>query len=142
MRSRWRRWLALTAAMALLNISLTFENVWPTPAVRWRGTLSIELAVCLLGLAAVAHIRRSPLPRLVAALSAVWTALAIGRYSAVTAPALYGRDFNIYWELRFVPDVVAMVTRVAPVWLIVVSLGVVVSCIVSFFLLVPRLSTI
>jgi len=121
--------------MALLNISLTFENVWPTPAVRWRGTLSIELAVCLLGLAAVAHIRRSPLPRLVAALSAVWTALAIGRYSAVTAPALYGRDFNIYWELRFVPDVVAMVTRVAPVWLIVVSVAVVVACLTLVYLL-------
>ena len=37
------RWLTLLAALVLLDASLTFENVWPTPAVRWHGALSIEL---------------------------------------------------------------------------------------------------
>jgi hypothetical protein len=58
-----------------------------------------------------------------ACLSAVWTALVIGRYAEVTAPALYGRDVNLYWDLRFIPDVVAMVTRVAPLWLIALCVG-------------------
>ncbi len=38
-------------ALALLNASLTFRNVWPTPGVEWSGDLSIELAVFVLGLA-------------------------------------------------------------------------------------------
>jgi hypothetical protein len=53
----------------------------------------------------------------------VWTVLVISRYAEVTAPALYGRDVNLYWDLRFIPDVVAMVTRVAPIWLIVLCVG-------------------
>src|SRR5206468_11064288 len=53
--------------------------------------------------------------------SALWTLLVFGRYAEVTAPALYGRDINLYWDVRFIPDVVAMMTRVAPAWLIVVS---------------------
>ena len=35
---------AAHAAVLLLDASATFENVWPTPAVRWAGALSIECA--------------------------------------------------------------------------------------------------
>ena len=49
-------------------------------------------------------------------LSAFWLLLVAGRYADVTAPALYGRDVNLYWDLRFLPDVAAMVTIVAPRW--------------------------
>src|SRR5688572_10478084 len=55
------------------------------------------------------------------ALSVAWLFLVLGHYAAATAPALYGRDVNLYWDLRFVPDVAAMVVRVAPWWLIVVT---------------------
>ena len=115
------RWIALFAALVLLDASVTFENAWPTPAVRWHGALSIELVVCLL---AMVIVRRWSGPSSRAAigwLSTIWTALVIGRYAEVTAPALYGRDINLYWDLRFIPDVVAMVTRVAPAWLVVLS---------------------
>ena len=44
----------------------------------------------------------------------------------MTAPALYGRDINLYWDLRFIPDVAAMVTRVAPIWLLIVAVAVIV----------------
>ena len=56
-------------------------------------------------------------------LSAVWVLLVIGHYAEVTAPALYGRDINLYWDLRFMPDVAAMVVRVAPLWLMVVAVA-------------------
>lgn len=59
---------------------------------------------------------------MLALLSAGWVALGIGRYLDVTAPALYGREVNLYWDLQFVPDVVAMVTKVAPAWLLSLSL--------------------
>ena len=32
-----RRQLTLGAAVALLDISLAFQNVWPTPLIRWSG---------------------------------------------------------------------------------------------------------
>ena len=111
----------LVAALVVLDASLTFENVWPTPAVHWRAALSVELAVCVLGLAIVSRWSRQPSRAGVNWLSAIWTLLVIGHYAEVTAPALYGRDINLYWDLRFIPDVAAMVTTVAPWWLIVLS---------------------
>jgi sulfatase-like protein len=41
----------------------------------------------------------------------------------VTASALYGREINLYWDARFIPDVVAVVTRVAPLWLIALTVA-------------------
>ena len=32
----------------------------------------------------------------------------IGRYVDITAPALWGRELNFYWDLRFLPDVAGM----------------------------------
>ena len=47
---RWR-WTALAAALVVLDASLTFNNLWPTPGVSWSGELSVELAVCVLAMA-------------------------------------------------------------------------------------------
>jgi len=121
-----KRWLSLTAAVLLLDVSLTFENVWPTPAIRWHGRVSIELAIVVLVMALASRWLRPPSRRIVGVIAAVWTALVLGHYAEVTAPALYGRDINLYWDLRFIPDVVAMMTRVARWWLIVVSAAAVV----------------
>src|SRR4029079_2766453 len=52
------------------------------------------------------------------ALAAVGVVLAIGHYADVTTPALYGRDINLYWDVRYMPDVAAMIARAAPWWLI------------------------
>jgi hypothetical protein len=51
----------------------------------------------------------------------VWLLLVLGRYAHVTVPALYGRDINLYWDLRYIPDVVAMGVRVAPIWLMALA---------------------
>jgi Sulfatase len=125
--ARMRRWVELFAALLVLDVSLTFTNVWPTPAIHWRGQLSIELAVCVIALVAGSRWHR-PSPIALAWLSALWTALVIGRYAQVTAPALYGRDVNLYWDLHLMPDVAAMVTRVAPWWLIVTAVLFVAFC--------------
>ena len=123
-RSRfdWRRSLAFAAALALLNASLTFENFWPTPAIVWRGQVSIELAVVLLAAAIGWRVLGAPTRRMVNGLSALWLALVLGRYADVTAPALYGRDINLYWDVRYASDVTAMLTRAAP-WGLIVLVG-------------------
>lgn len=117
----WRHWLKVGLGLLLLDISLTFQNVWPTPAVQWTGGLSVELAVCVLVLAAVGA-RRGAVPRwLTGTLAMLGVLLVLGRYAVVTSPALFGRDVNLYWDLRFIPDVVAMLAQPAS-WL--VTLGV------------------
>jgi hypothetical protein len=130
------RRVALVAAIALLNASLSFHNVWPTPAIWWRGELSIELAIALLLLLAAHRAARlKPSRAWMRALAAIWVVLTIGHYADVTTPALYGRDINLYWDARYMPDVAAMVARAAPLWLILVAVGAVASVLALLYLL-------
>jgi len=105
-----RRLLATIFAVVLLDASITFSNVWPTPAVKWTGAPSVELAVLLLVLifALGAGLVAPSSRRLLRWLSIGWLVLILGRYVDVTAPALWGRELNFYWDLRFLPDVAAM----------------------------------
>jgi len=127
--------LALIAALALLNASVSFHNIWPTPAIAWTGEVSVEFAALLLLLALVRQIRGS-VPRAARRTAAVlWIALAIGHYADVTTPALYGRDINLYWDLRYMPDVARMVAAAAPVWLMAAIVVVVVAALTLLYLL-------
>jgi phosphoglycerol transferase MdoB-like AlkP superfamily enzyme len=136
MKSPWLRRTALAAALLFLDVSLTFENKWPTPAVRWRGELSIELAVCLLLLALLWRPVSSASRRTAGVLSGLWLVLVIGRYADVTAPALYGRDINVYWDLRYSVDVAAMLTRAAPWGVIVLVVAAALITLTALYLLV------
>ena len=115
----WLRWTGLAAALALLNASLTFQNIWPTPAVRWGGELSIELAACVLLLVASTRWFGPPSRAALGWLGTLWVLLVVGRYGDVTAASLYGRDINLYWDLRFMPDVAAMLAGATPLLLVV-----------------------
>jgi hypothetical protein len=106
----------LAAALALLNASLTFVNVWPTPAIRLTGALSIEAAVCVMALVAARRWFGAPSRAALRWLGALWVVLVVGRYADVTARSLYGRDINLYWDLRHMPDVGAMLAFVADPW--------------------------
>ena len=116
-----QRWTTVAVALVLLNFSLTFYNVWPTPRIRWQGHLSAELAAVIVGLAvwlgATGTI--APRRRVIKGLAAVWVALAIGRYLDVMAPALYGRPINLYWDARHLGAVASMMTDSIPAtWLL------------------------
>jgi hypothetical protein len=112
------RRVGLVAAIALLNASLSFHNIWPTPLIGWTGELSLEAAVLLLLLLFANSAGAIRSRRAAGAIAAVWVALVIGHYADVTTPALYGRDINLYWDARYMPDVAAMIARAAPWWLI------------------------
>src|SRR5262245_15029479 len=110
MSGGWWRGISLALAVLLLDVSLTFHNIWPTPAITWRGEVSVEIGVFLGALALVAAMRRrQPMlsRRALRILTVVWLLLVIGRYADVTASALFGRDINLYWDLRYIPDVVS-----------------------------------
>jgi phosphatidylglycerophosphate synthase len=131
-------WVTLAAALLLLDASVTFHNIWPTPAVGWSGEVSIELAGGILALVTayfLIGIPSRPVRRVVAI---GWLVLVIGRYLDVTAPALWGRTLNFYWDLPFLPDVAAMLARAAPPWLVVIAIAAGLAVLVLAYALLDR----
>jgi hypothetical protein len=63
-----------------------------------------------------------PLARTV--LPTIWVLLVAGHYLDVTAPGLYGRDFNLYWDSQHLTNVAAMLSRAVPVWLVALAVAV------------------
>ena len=116
---RASQWLGLLLALFLLNLGLTFHNLWPTLWITTRHELSLEFAVLLLLLALYAETFRPPSRRAIAWLAVLFSLLVLGRYAEVTAPALFGRPINLYWDLQHLPAVSAMLARVTPIWLMV-----------------------
>jgi hypothetical protein len=134
-QQRWR-WGVSLLAILLLNASLAFYNIWPSPKIGWSGQLSLELALVVLALAWRAH-RAQGAPESALStrglrwLAGVWVALVLGRYLDVMAPALYGRPINLYWDSRHLRAVFEMMTNSWPAGLvlagvtgIVVALGI------------------
>jgi hypothetical protein len=112
---------------------MAFANVWPTPKIRLTSALSIELAVGLLLLAASPRRWAGWLSGRV--LPTLWVVLVAGHYLDVTAPGLYGRDFNLYWDSRHLGNVVAMLARAAPVWLVATAGVALVASVAATYLL-------
>jgi hypothetical protein len=129
------RRLALAAAVALLNASLAFQNVWPTPLIRWAGEFSVECGL-FVSLLIAGQLWLGPLSRAAARwLTGLWLLLVFGHYADVTTPALYGRDINLYWDVRYMPDVAAMIVRAAPSWLIAAVVAAVVAVLALLYTL-------
>ena len=127
------RWGALAAAVIVLNVSLTFANVWPTLGVRPSGEVSVELALCVAGLIISGRRWNGPTRAALGWLAVGWLLLVAGRYVEVTTASLYGRDVNLYWDLRHVPAVGAMFTSVADPWLAASAVaGLVLGAVASF----------
>ncbi|MEJ0035931.1 MAG: sulfatase-like hydrolase/transferase [Gammaproteobacteria bacterium] len=117
----FRRAALVIGALLLINGAITFHNIWPTLGIRWPGELSIEVAVLLLALSISNATLGRTSPRVLALLAVVLVLFAIGRYGEVTAPALYGREINLYWDAQHVSALAGMLTAVAPIWIVVVG---------------------
>lgn len=119
-RAGWISIVLLIPALALINAALTFENVWPTPAIRWSGDISVELALGVLALAIAAHWYRTVSSTGLRWLAVLAVVLVVGHYADVTAQALFGRPINLYWDSRHLTNVGAMFAVVAHPWLTLV----------------------
>lgn len=113
--------VSLVIALVVLNISLAFTNIWPTPAVRWTGQLSVEAGAAVVVLLWLSRGRRAVPGGVLAAVAAIWVVLIFGRYAEVTTPALLGRPINLYWDVRYARDVAAMFLQVAPKWAVLLG---------------------
>ncbi|MFZ1576699.1 MAG: hypothetical protein WAT36_15960, partial [Chromatiaceae bacterium] len=120
------KWLAPIAALLLLNAALGFENWSGTPAIWPALRLAPEfVALWLLVLVAVRALGAVP-KWLVASLAMVCTFLVIGRYLAVTAPILFGREINLYWDVPQVPRFLSVIGQPLAWWQqLLVAIGVV-----------------
>ncbi len=114
-------WLRLGLGWFLLNLALTIQNVWPTLWITTHNKFSLEIALLLLALAAYVELKGLPPRRLISWLAVGLTLLTIGRYAQVTAPALYGRPINLYWDAQHLPQVAAMLAQVSPTWLVMLT---------------------
>jgi len=99
----YRRTAAALLALVFLNGMLSFRNWWPTPGILPDARLAPGFVwLWLLLLLAVAW--RGALPRRAAGLlAAVYSLLVLLRYADVTAPALFGRAVNLYWDVPRIP---------------------------------------
>ncbi len=133
---RLRLWLSMAVALGILNFALTFHNVWPTLWITTRHELSVELAALLLGLALYSAVVRVPSPRVMSALAVVLVLFSIGRYAEVTAPALYGRPVNLYWDGPHVLNVATMLkVAAAPLTVVLGAMGLIALLVAAFVLI-------
>jgi hypothetical protein len=97
--------------VAVLLLALVLFGAWRTARIRTPASSlssSSSPSSSPSSSASLSPSAARPPARLVGWLSAAWVLLIIGRYVDVTAPALWGRELNFYWDLRFLPDVAAM----------------------------------
>ncbi len=116
------RLFAAAFALVVLNQALVFRNVWPTPWITPGTAVTVELWVLLLGAAWLTRGPRRLSRRALHWVAIGYTALIMGRYAMVTAPALYGRPIDLYWEAQHLPNVVAMLLTTMPPWLALLAL--------------------
>ena len=125
--------------IAFLNTLATLQNIWPTPWVRPVAEISIEIAAVTLMLAMWVEFRGPPGQPIRRITLAVLLLLIAGRYGDITAPALFGRRIDLYWDLRHLPSVAAMLAEAAPWWRIA-GFGASVAALIAAIFLAVRLA--
>lgn len=113
---RGRRGLAWTlsgVALVLfyLNGSLAFQNLWPTPWIRLVPELAVEVLVLLALLALLRSAGWRPGRRAKLSLAVLLLLAVVLRYTEVTAPPLFGRALNLYWDVRHLPNLIELFWR-------------------------------
>jgi hypothetical protein len=138
-----RQIASLFLALFILNFFLTFHNVWPTLAITTRFELSVEIAILILTLAIFAYFRHLPSNKVLIIVALMLTVMTVARYMEVTAPALFGRGINLYWDAQYIPHVAQMlVEATSPLQLIGLIIGALILLITIFYLLLYSLRCI
>lgn len=134
---------AALLAVLYLNTALAFQNLWPTPWPRPALELGLELLL-LLGVLAVLRTRGIRLGRRGRGLlAAIFLLASVLRYIEVSAPPLFGRALNLYWDLRHLPNLLELFWRTVPaVSILLIGLAVLILLSVVFLLNRAALATV
>jgi hypothetical protein len=103
-------------ALVLLNAALSFENWWPSPAIKPDARLAPEFVAVWVLLLVLVRRRGTVSPRALAALATLYLLLFVGRYVDVTVPALFGRELNLYWDGPQLPRFLEVASRRLAWW--------------------------
>ena len=111
---------AIKAALGLLflNAMLSFSLWWPTPGIRPALRLAPEFVLFWVLLLVAVRVAGTLSRRWLAAFAIGYLLLAIGRYADVAAPALFGREVNLYWDAPHALRFVRVSAQSAPAWLV------------------------
>lgn len=117
----WRRVGLALLALLFLNGMLSFSTWWPTPGIVPDRRLAPEFVWLWLLLLAAVRLRGALSCRVLNALTLGYLLLVLGRYLDVTAPSLFGREVNLYWDGAQIPRFLWVTAQDFPWW---VSAGV------------------
>jgi hypothetical protein len=113
----WRRIALTVLALLFLNGMLSFSTWWPTPGIVPDHRLAPEFIWLWLALLAIVGWRGTLSPRALRMLSLGYLLLVLGRYLDVTAPSLFGREVNLYWDGAQIPRLLWVTGQDLPWWL-------------------------
>ncbi len=105
------------AALFVLNAFLSMTNWWPTPFVKLDARLAPEFVLLWIAILLLVWRLETLSRALVATLTCAYMLLVIGRYFDTTAPALFGRNINLYWDALQIPRVLWVTLKSYPLWI-------------------------
>ena len=113
-------------ALFVLNAALSMTNWWPTPYVKLDARIAPEFVYVWCGvLFWVLLVRRGLVSAVskasVTLLTLFYFLLTLGRYIDTTAPALFGRAVNLYWDGWQVPRLLWVMAKNQPLWVSVLA---------------------
>jgi hypothetical protein len=118
----YRRTATALLALLFLNGSLSFRNWWPTPGILPDARLAPGFVWLWLLLLLVVAWRGELSRRAAGLLAAVYSLLVLLRYADVTAPALFGRAVNLYWDVPRIPRFLWVAVQGGAWWQALVAL--------------------
>lgn len=104
-------------ALFLLNGLLSFSTWWPTPAVLPDARIAPEFILWWSLVLIVFAARRSISTITLNLMAVFYLILVLGRYLDVTAPSLFGRAVNLYWDIPQIPRFMWVTAAESPWWL-------------------------
>jgi Sulfatase len=114
---QWRGAALAMFSLLLLNAMLSMTNLWPTPFVKLDARIAPDFIFVWCALLVWVFFKRV-YPQLGLRLfTLVFFLLVLGRYFDTTAPALFGRAINLYWDGLQVPRLIWVMFREQPLWL-------------------------
>lgn len=113
----WMRAFKAVLALLVLNAFLSMTNWWPTPAVQLDRRMAPEFVLLWVVILALVWRYKTLSRRWAGGLTLAYLLLVIGRYFDTTAPALFGRDINLYWDTLQIPRVLWVTLKSYPLWI-------------------------
>jgi hypothetical protein len=110
-------------ALFLLNAVMSMTNLWPTPFVKLDSRLAPEFVLLWVTILLVVWRSKKLSSTWLTGLTLVYMLFVAGRYFDTTAPALFGRNINLYWDGLQIPRVLWVTLKSYPLWISVLVLA-------------------